>query len=147
MNFVHIYNNHFVFYHWSISQCTCLLATFIKFRNADNASQVTRWQFRYFYMYISVCVCMHACVHNIALCSCTYTIVAANITELFNSNTEKLTFPLVSEDLSWLQFQSSVRDQSAEKPDEKKLIGYAQLSIIGSSMGSTVQQQLSTCII
>ena len=76
-----------------------------------------------------------------------YIIVAANITKLLNSNTEKLTFPLVSGErpyrmfactFSCLQFQSSARDQSVEKPDEKKLIGYAQLSIIGSTVGSTV---------
>ena len=57
-------------------------------------------------LHVYFSVRMHACMcmYNIAICSCTYTVVAANITKMLNSNTEKLTFPLVSGDLSWLQF-------------------------------------------
>jgi len=43
--------------------------------------------------------------------------------------------------LSFSVHQSSGR-QPVEKGDEKKLIGYAQLSVIGSTMGSTVWQRL-----
>ena len=84
------------------------------------------------------------CSRCLSLC----TLVAANITKLLETNAEKLTFALVrmwnfairkfSILLSCTVQQSTGTRQPVEKGVEKKLIGYAQLSVIGSTMGSTV---------
>jgi len=89
----------------------------------------------------------YSCVsvyHDLRYISLSVTLVAANITKLLETKADKQTFPLVCEwnfpcynIFSCSVYQSSGR-QPVEKGDEKKLIGYAQLSVIGSVIGSTV---------